>query len=67
MLISRLNKSLGERSLSRFRRFTYLHNLFTDVEINKTLNNITPLMAQWVDVEAEKSRTERMTVRGHPP
>ena len=23
-------------------------------------------MAQWVDMEAEKSRTERMSVRDHP-
>ena len=27
---------------------------------------LTLLMAQWVDMEAEKSRTERMPVRGHP-
>ena len=31
-----------------------------------TYDDLTLLMAHWVDLEAEKSRTERLSVRDHP-
>ena len=57
----------------RFRLYSQIktYRLWAINNLSKNFENfkkcgLTLLIAQWVDIEAEKSRSERMLVRGHP-